>query len=74
MARESPATVANPPVITAISSDCVMVSTYGLTTSGASVCPTKMLADADSDSEPEVPMKRTMNALMTFTRTCIMPR
>ena len=40
-----PATVAKPPVIIAINSDFVILSIKGLITSGASVCPTKILAE-----------------------------
>ena len=53
-----PATEANPPTITANNSDCVMPAMYGLTTKGASVWPTKMLAVALMDSAFDVPRTR----------------
>ncbi len=46
----APAIVAQPPVITANSSDSVMPLRYGRTTSGASVWPTNTLDTADTDS------------------------
>ena len=46
---------AQPPVITANSSERVMPAMNGRTTSGASVWPTKMLAAADRDSGRLVP-------------------
>src|SRR4051812_7471414 len=51
-----PAMFANPPIINALSSDIVMRATYGFTTSGASVCPRKMLAALAIDSAPDNPM------------------
>ena len=61
--------VAKPPTINAMSSDFVMLLMYGRTISGASVCPTKILAAAASVSDPEVPNVRCMthaNASTTF--------
>ena len=69
-----PAIVAKPPVITAISSLFVRLSTYGLMSSGASVWPTKMFAEAESDSDPEVPMNRTITRAKSLTTHCRTPR
>ena len=52
-ASTEPAIVAKPPVMSAMSSDCVIFEMYGRTTSGASVCPTKTFAAMASDSAPE---------------------
>src|SRR3712207_7542244 len=49
------ATVAIPPIITVGNSDLVIVFIYGFITSGASVCPIKIFATADTVSEPLVP-------------------
>lgn len=46
-----PDTDANPPTITANSSDFVRRGMYGRITSGASVCPKKIFAVADNDSD-----------------------
>ena len=73
-ASTPPATVAKPPVITAISSERVMSSTNGFTTSGASVCPTKMLAAALSVSAPDVRRVRCMTQATPWTTFCIQPR
>ena len=54
-AMTPPATVANPPVITVLSSDTVMWDTNGLMRRGASVWPTKMLPAAESVSAPLAP-------------------
>ena len=48
----APATVAKPPVITECSSLFVIVRTNGFTSSGASVCPTKMFPAAERLSAP----------------------
>ena len=66
--------VTNPPVITAISSERVSFATYGRMSSGASVWPTKMLAAADSDSAPEVRIRRMVTQAKTWTIRCITPR
>ena len=68
-----PATVAKPPVMTAISSEVVIVLTKGFTRSGASVCPTKMLPAALSVSEPEVRMVFCMPHAKACTTRCMMP-
>jgi hypothetical protein len=69
-----PATVAMPPTITQCNSERVISPTYGLMSRGASVWPTKMLAEADSDSAPEVRQVRTMIHAKAFTMTCMKPR
>ena len=51
-----------PPTMRHSNSDCVMRGTYGLTMSGASVCPMNTLAAADSVSAPLVPMKNIHGA------------
>ncbi len=66
--------VAKPPVITAMSSDCVMVGTKGRISIGASVWPTKMLADAESDSAPEVPIVFIIRRAKMPTTHCRMPK
>jgi hypothetical protein len=66
--------VANPPVITAISSDFVIADTYGRMRSGASVWPTKMLAEADSDSAPEVPINFIITFANALTTSCSTPQ
>ncbi len=66
--------VAKPPTITAWSSDIVIVSTNGRTTSGASVWPTKMLAAAERVSEPEVPIVFRITLAIPPTTHCIAPR
>ena len=43
-------------------------------TSGASVCPTKMLALTDSDSGPEVPSARCTTQATPCTIFCMIPR
>ena len=40
---------------------------------GASVWPTKMLAEAESDSAPEVPQVRTMSQAKPRTIHCMNP-
>jgi hypothetical protein len=69
-----PATVAKPPVITAISSDMVMPAMYGLMSSGASVWPRKMLPAADSVSAPDVRMVRIITHAKPFTTACMTPK
>ena len=56
IASTPPATVANPPTITAMSSDFVMVLINGFINRGASVCPTKTLAATLKVSDPLVPI------------------
>jgi hypothetical protein len=68
-----PATVAKPPVITACSSLLVMVRTYGFTSSGASVCPTKMFPAALRLSAPETPIVRCITQANAFTNICMTP-
>jgi hypothetical protein len=65
---------AKPPVMTATNSLFVMSFTYGLTTSGASVWPTKMLLAAESDSAPLVPRVRVITQAMPRTTRCTSPR
>ena len=60
--------------MTAISSECVSRLMYGLMTSGASVCPTKMFALTDSDSGPLVPSARRTTYATPRTIHCITPR
>jgi hypothetical protein len=62
-----------PPTITHSNSERVMPDTYGLMSSGASVWPTKMLAEAESDSAPEVPQVRTMTQAKPRTIHCMKP-
>jgi len=69
-----PATVANPAVITAMSSERVIPSTNGLISRGASVCPTKMFPAAESVSAPDVPMVLCITQAIPFTAFCMMPR
>ena len=69
-----PATVAMPPVIIANNSDFVIFSTYGLTTSGASVIPTKIFATDESDSAPDTPMNFIIKTAIPFTIHCMMPK
>ena len=48
-----------------------MVLTNGLISSGASVCPRKMLPDADRVSAPEVPRVFCITQAMPFTTSCM---
>ena len=66
--------MAKPPVITAISSERVILPTYERIRSGASVWPTKMLAEADSDSGPDVPITFVMTTAKTLTTRWMTPR
>ena len=66
--------VAKPPTIKAISSDRVMLATYGRTTSGASVWPTKILAAAARLSAPEVRKVRCMTQAKAATAYCTSPK
>ena len=65
--------MANPPTITHISSERVMLAMYGRTTSGASVWPTKMFAAVDRLSAPLVPNVWTISFAMPRTTSCMMP-
>ena len=69
-----PATVAMPPTMTHMSSDSVMSSMYGRTSNGASVWPTKMFAEADSVSAPEVLQVTNMILAKNITSFCMTPR
>ena len=69
-----PEIVAMPPTISASSSDWVIRGTYGLTISGASVCPMNTLAAADSVSAPLVPSTYIMARAITHTTNCRMPK
>ena len=73
-ASAPPATVANPPVITVLSSDIVIRSTNGRMRSGASVWPTKMLPAADVVSAPLVPRERCIAHATPRTIRCMTPR
>ncbi len=73
-ASTPPATVANPPTMTVLSSEGVNVLTNGLMRSGASVCPRKMFPAAESVSAPEVRRVFCMTHAIPFTTTCMMPR
>jgi hypothetical protein len=73
-ASTPPATVAKPPVMTAMSSEFVIRATKGFTRRGASVCPTKMFPAADRVSAPEVPMVRCITQATPRTRSCMIPR
>ena len=66
--------VAKPPVMIAWSSLIVMRARNGRTTKGASVCPTKMLLQADKDSAPDVPSNRAITIAIALTMICMMPR
>ena len=72
-ASTDPATEASPPTITAKSSEGVMFLMKGRTTRGASVCPTKMLAVAESDSARDVPSARRNPPPSTLITHCMMP-
>ena len=72
--RTPPAVFANPPTIMAMSSDRVIFSMKGRTTRGASVCPTKILAELDSDSAPDTRIVCAMILAKSKTIFCIMPR
>ena len=65
---------ASPPTMMAKSSDFVMRGMYGFTTRGASVWPTKMLAQAESDSARLVPRALRRAPPRVFTTICMMPR
>ena len=66
--------MAKPPVMTDMSSERVMRSTNGLTSSGASVWPTKMLPAADRVSAPLVPIVRRITHAIPPTSRCMTPR
>ena len=68
-----PAIVANPPTITHISCDSVMRAMNGRTVSGASVCPTKMFAEADIASTPVIPSARRRTDASSAMMRCITP-
>ena len=63
-----------PPTIIASSSDCVMRGTNGLTMIGASVCPMKTFAAADSVSAPLVRISRIIARAISRTTNCRMPK
>jgi hypothetical protein len=71
-----PAMVAKPPAMTAWSCERVIAGRNGRTKSGASVWPTKMLAAAETASDPVTPgpsdLRRTHAT--PATTTCITPR
>ena len=69
-----PATVDMPTLINEKSSERVMRSRYGRTTSADSVMPTKRLAPAARLSAPEVPMVRESTAASASTTRCTSPR
>ena len=73
-ASTPPATVANPPAITAISSDFVIDETYGRITSGASVCPTKIFAEIERVSLPLDFIVLLMSMAKPLMTNCMMPR
>ena len=64
-----PAVFAKPPTMMAINSDRVIFSRNGRMTRGASVCPTKMFAEFDSDSAPETRMVFAMILAKSSTST-----
>jgi hypothetical protein len=64
---------AKPPTMIAISSLFVAAAMNGLTISGASVCPTKMLAALLGVSAPLVPIVRDMTHARPCTTYCISP-
>ena len=68
-----PAIVAKPPTMTHISCDSVIRPMNGRTVSGASVCPTKMLAEADIASTPVMPSARRSSAASSAMTRCITP-
>ena len=74
IAMTPPATVANPPTITAINSDFVIFKIKGLTNSGASVWPTNIFPETHSVSDPLVPIDFCMTLAIHFTTNCIIPR
>ena len=63
-----------PPIITVMSSDCVMRSMYGLIVSGASVWPMKTLAQTLVVSAPDTFITLVMTHAMPRTIRCMMPR
>ena len=73
-ASAPPATVANPPVMTVLSSDIVIRSTKGRMRRGASVWPTKMLPAAEVVSAPLVPRVRCIAQATPRTTRCMNPR
>jgi CNT family concentrative nucleoside transporter len=73
-ASTPPAIVANPPTIMVSNSDCVIPFKNGLISSGASVCPTNILALHDSVSAPLVPIVHRINWLMDKITFCIIPK
>ena len=65
--------VAMPPIMMASSSDCVILATYGLTISGASVWPMKTFAAAERLSAPLtpfLPISKTIHLANTQTTDC----
>src|SRR5699024_12051047 len=68
-----PATDAKPPVITANNSEFVILFKKGLITSGASVCPIKILASADVDSSFVVPNNFEIAPPKYLMINCIIP-
>ncbi len=73
-AMTPPEIVAIPPTMRASSSDCVISGTYGLTMIGASVCPMKTFAAAESVSAPLVRSANIMPLANSFTMNCRMPK
>ena len=61
-----PATVENPPTITVINSEFVILEIYGLIRMGASVCPTKMFAEILKVSAPLVFIVFSMTLAIFF--------
>ena len=73
IAMTPPATVANPLTIIAINSDFVILEIKGLTSSGASVWPTKIFPETHSVSDPLVAIDFCMTRAIHFTINCIIP-
>ena len=73
-AKTVPEIVASPAVMIAIITERVMPSTYGFTTSGDSIIPTKMFDAVHSVSAPEVRIVRCMIHAAPRTIRCMMPR
>ena len=70
-ASTPPATVAKPPTMIVLISERVIVLMNGLMRSGASVCPMKMLPEAERVSAPDVPSVFCTAQAMPFTIHCI---
>ena len=69
-----PAMVEKPHTITHMICDDVICAMNGLMVSGASVCPTKMLAEADIASIPVMPSAVRSARASTLITRCIAPR